>query len=44
VTCEFDIKETGFDDAGWIDVVQKMDKWRTSVLTMLNIEFLIAQD
>jgi hypothetical protein len=32
-----DIKETGYEDVVWIQLVQDMDQWRAVVNTIMNL-------
>jgi hypothetical protein len=37
---KIDLREIGWDDMDWIDVVQDRDQWRALVDTVMNIRVL----
>jgi hypothetical protein len=36
-TVKMDLREIGWDDMDWIDVVQDKDQWRALVNTVMNL-------
>jgi hypothetical protein len=39
---KIDLRETGWDGMGWIDLAQDRDQWRTLVNTIIN--FRVSQN